>query len=120
MSRPERLGAKTPRRLAALPLERPGKRRHECGTHGAFGEEIAQEGWKTSGRDEGIGLHVGAEHDGHGLIADEAEQAARERGQPDETRRAGQSGRHDHAGHGPGAERGNSFGRRATGKVGWS
>ena len=75
------LRSQPPRRLLALGLIGSRQRRHERGAHRALGKEIAQEGRDAGGDDEGVGRVAGAEEDGLDDVADETEQAARERRQ---------------------------------------
>ena len=53
---------------------------HERGAHRAFGEQIADEIGNAERDDERVHLVAGAEERGEHLIADEAENAAGERG----------------------------------------
>ena len=67
-----------PRRGLAVALELLREGGDEGGRERALGEQVAQQVRDAEGGDEGVELAAGAEEDGEHLLADEAEDAARQ------------------------------------------
>ena len=80
--RVEHVVAEPPRVGLAVQRQVTGEGRHERGAHRAFGEEIAHEVGNPERDDERVHLVAGAEERGEHLVADEAEDAAGQRGAP--------------------------------------
>ena len=80
-----------PRTLAALQRQLPCEGRHKRRAHGAFGEQVADEVGNAAGDAERVVGVAGAEVIRHDLIADQPENAARDRRQPEDPGGPGQA-----------------------------
>ncbi len=65
--------------IMAMLFQCAGKQRHESGVESPFGEQPPEQIGEAEGGEEGVRRRAGAEQRRHQHVADEAEQAARQR-----------------------------------------